>query len=499
MPRSPGSSSGNPIELAEDALDGLGLPDIDGQPRRYLGADHRDEPAIPRSPTVCTGRDRYVDPDMALLVDDLDRRIIRLALPALGTLAVEPLYVLVDTGIVGHLGTAQLGGLALAATALLVLSAASTFIAYSTTQRFANRRGAGRDDEASAVGIQALWLSALLGIPLAGAIALLARPACIALGGHGDVLRYGALYLRIAALGLPFVFVALAGHGVLRAVARLERPLVIAVIANVANLVLEIVAVYGLHWGIAGSAWSTVFVQITAAAFYFRAMAPYLGAARSRGPSRAELGRFMRAGRDLALRAAAMLAAFVGATALAARVDTPTLAAHQIGVQAFSFLALALDALAIPAQTFVAESLGALDPAHAVEVGRRVTRLSVMAGSIIGAALLAVAWPLPRLFTADPAVVHRAFGALAVLALVQPVAGLAFGLDGVLIGAGDFRFLGRAAIGNLAAFLPVALLVVVAPSLGIIGVWIALAMWLGSRAAVNVARFRQGGWAHVRP
>jgi putative MATE family efflux protein len=434
---------------------------------------------------------------MALLGDTLDRDIARLALPALGTLAVEPLYVLVDTAIVGHLGTAQLGGLALAATALLILSAASTFIAYSTTQRFAHRRGAGRHDEAAAVGVQALWLSALLGIPMAAVVAVLARPVCVALGGHGDVLRYGALYLRIATLGLPFVFVALAGHGVLRAVERLGRPLVIAAIANAVNLVLEIVAVYVLHWGIAGSAWSTVVVQIAAAAFYVRAMAPHLAAARSWGPSRVELGHFLRAGRNLAIRAAAMLAAFVGGTALAARVDTPTLAAHQIGAQAFSFLALGLDALAIPAQTFVAQSLGAGNVPRAFDVGRRVMRLSVLAGTAIGAALLALAWPLPHLFTGDAAVAHRATGALVVLAVVQPIAGIAFGLDGVLIGAGDYRFLGRAAIGNLLAFLPAAAVVVAYPAVGIVGVWLALAAWLTSRALVNLARFRQGGWSRI--
>jgi putative MATE family efflux protein len=434
---------------------------------------------------------------MALLADTLDRDIARLALPALGTLAVEPLYVLVDTAIVGHLGTAQLGGLALAATALIILSAASTFIAYSTTQRFAHRRGAGRHDEAAAVGVQALWLSALLGVPLAGGVALLAHPICAALGGHGDVLRYGALYLRIAALGLPFVFVALAGHGVLRAVARLGRPLVIAAVANIVNLVLEILAVYVFHWGIAGSAWSTVVVQVAAAAFYLRAMSPHLAAAPSRAPSRVELGHFVHAGRDLALRAAAMLAAFVGATALAARIDTPTLAAHQIAAQAFSFLALGLDALAIPAQTFVAESLGAGDTARAVEVGRRVTRLSVLAGAVTGAALLALAWPLPHLFTGDTAVAHRATGALVVLAVVQPIAGIAFGLDGVLIGAGDYRFLGRAAFGNLLAFVPAAAVVVAFPTVGIVGVWSALAAWLAARALVNVARFRQGTWSQI--
>jgi MATE family, multidrug efflux pump len=432
---------------------------------------------------------------MALLADALDRDIVRLALPALGTLAVEPLYVLVDTAIVGHLGTAQLGGLALAATALLILSAGSTFIAYSTTQRFANRRGAGRHDEAAAVGVQALWLSVLLGVPVAGVVAVLARPICAALGGRGDVLDYGSQYLRIAALGLPFVFVALAGHGVLRAVARLGKPLVIALIANGANLVLEVIAVYYLHWGVAGSAWSTVVVQVVAAAFYVRAMAPHLAPARSWSPSRVELIQFLRAGRDLAIRAAAMLAAFVGATALAARIDTPTLAAHQIGAQLFSFLALGLDALAIPAQTFVAQSLGAGDAAHAFEVGRRVTRLSIIAGTAISAVLLVAALALPRLFTDDAEVVHRTTGALVVLAVVQPVAGIAFGLDGVLIGAGDYRFLARAAIANLVVFLPAAAVVVVYPEAGIIGVWLALAMWLGARAAANLLRFRHGAWA----
>jgi putative MATE family efflux protein len=431
-----------------------------------------------------------------LLTDQHDRRILALAVPALGALAVEPLYVLVDTAIVGRLGTTPLAGLALASSVLLLVVAGCNFLAYGTTQRLAHHRGAGRPVEAAGVGVQALWLAVLLGVPIGGLVALLAEPAARLLGGSGEVLDAAVTYLRISAIGLPFVLIAIAAHGILRGLADLRTPLVIAVVANTANIALEIVAVYVLDLGIAGSAASTVIVQVVAAGVFFLVLAPQLRAARSRRPQRSELAPMLVVGRHLLVRVGGVLAAIVGATAVAARVDEATLAANQIVMQAYNLLALIADALAIPAQTLVAEALGGAGFGLALTIGRRVLRLSFFVGAALGVVVAVAAWPMPHLFTTDPAVASRATAGLLVLAVVQVPAVVAMGLDGVLIGGGDYRFLARASIANLLAFAPMALATLAWPSLGIVGVWSAMLSWMVARALVNAVRLERRRWAH---
>lgn len=431
--------------------------------------------------------------------DDLDRRVVAMAVPALGALAVEPAYVLVDTAIVGRLGTEPLAGLAIAATILLSAVGASNFLAYGTTQRVATHLGAGRPERAAATGVQALWLVVLVGLPLSAAIAALARPAATALGGDGASLEAAVTYLRISALGLPAVLVALAGQGVLRGLADLRTPFHIVLVANLANVVIEVVLVFGLDLGIAGSAWSTVVAQWGAAVAFLVAIAPRLRPAATRRPDRSELGPLATAGRHLLLRVGAMLVAIVASTALAGRIDTATLAAHQIVLQAFNLLALVLDALAIPAQTLVGAALGAGLVGEAERVGRAVTRLSLLAAGVLATGLAASAPLLPWLFTSDPAVASRTTAGLVVLAVVLAPGAVAFALDGVLIGAGDYRFLARAAVLYLGAFAPVALLTLAVPSLGIVGVWLAILAWMTARAAANQHRFASGRWVDVAP
>jgi len=426
--------------------------------------------------------------------DARDRRIVALAIPALGTLAVEPLYVLVDTAIVGHLGTTPLAGLALAASVLLLVTAGCNFLAYATTQRFAHHRGAGRPADAARVGVQALWLSVVIGIPLAVVLAASALLLAWLLGGRGDVLDAATTYLRISAVGIPFILVALAGQGVLRGVQDLGTAFRIVLIANLANVGLELVAVYGLGLGIAGSAWSTVVVQIGAAVAFFVELRPHLAAAASRRIDREEMTPFLTAGGHLALRVATVLIVVTGSTFVAAHVDDATLAAHQIAATLFSLVALGLDAYAIPAQTLVANALGAGEPSEAVEIGERVLRLSTLTATALGLVLAALSWPLTHVFTSDPAVASRATVALLFLALVLPPGGVAWALDGVLMGAGDYRFLGRASAVSALAFLPLAILTLAVPSLGIAGVWLAMVMWMVARAAVNERRYRSGQW-----
>ena len=426
--------------------------------------------------------------------DARDRRIVALALPALGTLAVEPLYVLVDTAIVGHLGTTPLAGLALAASVLLLVTAGCNFLAYATTQRFAHHRGGGRPADAARVGVQALWLSVVIGIPLAAALAASARLLAWLLGGRGAVLDAATTYLRISAVGIPFILVALAGQGVLRGVQDLGTAFRIVLIANMANVGLELLAVYGLDLGIAGSAWSTVVVQIGAAVAFFVVLRPHLAAAVSRRIDREEMTPFLTAGGHLALRVATVLIVVTGSTFVAAHVDDTTLAAHQIAATLLSLVALALDAYAIPAQTLVASAFGAGEPDEAVEIGQRVLRLSTLTAAALGVLLATLSWPLTHVFTSDPAVASRATVALLLLAVMLPPGGVAWALDGVLMGAGDYRFLGRASALSALAFLPLAILTLAVPSLGIAGVWLAMVVWMVARAAVNERRYRSGQW-----
>jgi putative MATE family efflux protein len=416
-----------------------------------------------------------------------DRRILGLALPALGSLAVEPLYVLVDTAIVGRLGTAQLGGLALAATVLGFIVAGCNFLTYGTTERVARRLGAGRHAEAANVGVQTMWLSTMVGIVVAPMVAVGAPWLTRALGGDGAVLEHGSTYLRIGALGIPFVVLALGAQGVQRGASDYRTPLVILLAANTVNAVLEVLFVYGFDWGVPGSAWSTVIGQVGAGVAFAVVVRRHLRAATDRRPSRAGMAPLMTAGRHLLLRVGSMLAVTSGATMLAARTDEPTLAAHQIGASLLLLLSLALDALAIPAQTLVAEELGHGGGPAAAELSRRCARLSLVVGAMLVVVLVVLAPVVPHAFSDDPAVTSRATSVMLWLAVLVVPAALAFAYDGVLIGAGDYRFLGGAAVAYLLAVAPVGAVVLVSGS-GLAGIWAGLALWMVLRAVTNHGR-----------
>ncbi len=248
-----------------------------------------------------------------------DREILYLALPALGALAAEPTYVLVDTAIVGHLGTPQLAALAIAATLLSTGLTLFNFLTYGTTAQVARLHGAGERASAGRLAAQALWLAVGLGGALFAAVQLLAPAAVGLMGGAGEVGEMAVTYLRISALGLPFAMVALAGQGFLRGVGNLRRPLVILVSANAANVVLELLFVYGFGWGIAGSAWGTVLAQAgMGAAFVYELLRASGGA--SRRPRPGAMRPLLKVGGDIAVRTGALLASFALASAVVARM-----------------------------------------------------------------------------------------------------------------------------------------------------------------------------------
>jgi putative MATE family efflux protein len=419
-----------------------------------------------------------------------DREIFALAVPALGALAAEPLYVLVDTGIVGHLGTTPLAALAIAATVLSTAFTIFNFLTYGTTARVARLHGAGRDDEAARLGSQALWLAVGIGLGLTILIVALAEPAVTLMGGDGAVADGAVTYLRISALGAPCFMVASAAQGFLRGISDLRTPLVILVAAHAVNVVLELLFVYGLHWGLKGSAWGTVIAQ-AGMGLAFVAVQRRAGLER---PDLARMRSLLRIGGEIAVRTTALLGSFLVASAVLARVGAPSLAAHQIAFQLFVFLALVLDALAIAAQVLVGRALGAGDVRAARVSAARVILWSVVIGTAFGGVLAALSGVIPALFTDDPAVRARAHEVWWILAATMPANGAVFALDGILIGAGDTRFIMWAMLAAAAVYVPL-LLLSLHEGWGITGVWAGLAALIAVRLVTCAARFASGRWA----
>ena len=424
-----------------------------------------------------------------------DREIWRLALPAFGALAAEPLYVLADTAIVSQLGTRPLAGLAVAGIVLTAAYSLFNFLAYSTTAAVARQYGAGDLRRAAEFGIDGMWLA--LGL---GTVLLVLGVACApwivdTMGASAHVHPYAVTYLRISALGAPAYLVALAATGYLRGMQDTRTTLIVAVAANVVNLVLEIVLVFGLDSGIAGSAWGTVIAQVGAAIAYVVVVACGVRATgASVLPRLAGMRTVAVIGGPLIIRTASLLAALLVATNLAARISDDAVAAHQIAFQINLFLALSLDAIAIAGQAMVGRFLGASDAAQARAAARRMIEWGIVVGLGFAALLLILRPALVPLFTDDAGVEHLALQVLWIVALVQPISAVVFVLDGVLIGAGDQRYLAGAMLAStLFAFLPAVVLVTVLDG-GLLWLWGAIALWIVARGITVGWRFAGTGW-----
>ena len=420
-----------------------------------------------------------------------DRRILGFAVPALGALAAEPLYVLVDTAVVGHLGRSQLAALGLAATVLSVL-AMFNFLQYGTTAQVARATGAGEDVIAARLGAQCLWLSLGFGSALAVAVVVLASPVVDLFGAEGATADYAVTYLRIAALGIPSAFLALGGQGFLRGVSDLRTPLLIVIAGNVANLVLELVLVYGLDLGIEGSAWGTVLAQTGMGIAMAAAILRRVGWANA--GLRPDLARrLLSLGKFIFIRTVSLIMSFVLAGVVVTRLGDAPLAAHQIAFQLWIFLALVLDAVAIAGQIIVGQELGAdrSDEAYAASV--RMIWLSVALGAGFAIVLLALGDVIPQAFTSDQSVLAQCALLWPVFALMQPLNGAVFALDGILIGASDGRYL---ALSMAAAFLACVAALAVSwwAGWGVRGVWVALVVLILTRLGLMGSRFRRRRW-----
>ena len=402
--------------------------------------------------------------------------------------------LLADSAIIGHLGTVQLAGLGLAGNLLGILTGLSIFLAYGTTGTVARRLGAGDLRAALSGGIDGMALAVLLGAVLGGALQVL-LPTVISLYGSGPEVTTAAIgYLRVAACGLPSVLVMLAATGVLRGLQDTRTPLFIAIIGNLLNIVLNITFVYGLHFGIAGSATGSLISQTAGAAVL--AGVVVRGARRNgvrigfhpRGVLVAA-----RAGVWLVLRTASLQLGITMTTVVAAGLGAVGLATHQVANSLWTFLTFALDAIAIAAQAVIGRYLGAGDVAMTRRLTDRMMGWGVACGVAFGV-IIAVARPLyDQLFSPDPHVQSLLAKVLLVVACIAPVAAVVFVLDGVLIGAGDGRYLALAGLIAVVAYLPLALLVR-GLGVGLVWLWVAYGGYIVARLMTLVFRARGVGW-----
>ncbi len=426
-----------------------------------------------------------------------DRRLWALAVPAFGSLIAEPLYVLADTAVVGHLGTSQLAGLSLASQALLTIHAVTIFLAYGTTATVSRLIGADRPVEAARHGVQGLWLGAAIGIIGAAALWATTDPVLRLLGGENEVLEAARIYLRISLFGLPAMLIMLAGVGYLRGLQDTVRPLVVAVATAVVNLVLELVLIYGFDLDIGASAFATVVAQyLGGGAYVYWVARAVAGHDVSLAPDPSVLRDLLRVAGDLFVRTAALRGSFTVATASAARLGEVPLASHEIAFQLWYFSALALDAVAIAGQSMIGLSLGSGNRREARAVADRSVLWGLLTGCALALLLAAGAPVLPELFSSDPEVVALTTFLFVHLVPMQPINGVVFALDGILIGAGDMRFLAIAMTASVALFIP---LVVAVPVLGggIGWVWGSLWVLMLTRAAELVWRYRSDAWLRV--
>jgi len=432
------------------------------------------------------------------------REILRLAVPAFGALIAEPLFLLADSAIVGHLGVAQLAGVGLASAVLHTAVGLMVFLAYSTTPAVARAVGNGQLPKALAAGRDGVWLALMLGIVLAAAGFAAADPLLELMGATGEVKTFAGDYLRWSMPGLVAMLLIFAGTGVLRGLQDSRTPLVVAAAGFTLNIALNLVLVYGLHWSVTGSAVGTSIAQWAMALVY---VAMVRRNARSHGvsllPDWRGIRSMARVGSWLMLRTLSLRIAILATVVVVTAQGPVNLAAHQLAMTVFTFLAFALDALAIAAQALIGKELGAGRAVAARELTGTMVRWGLGFGVLTGLLLAAAAPWAGFLFSPDAEVRSALTLALWVLAAGQPVAGYVFVLDGVLIGAGDARYLAVAGVVNLACYLPLLLAVRLSGpdgGAGLLWIWAAFSLgYMLARALTLGLRARTDRWMVLGP
>ncbi|MBF4562334.1 MATE family efflux transporter [Microbacterium sp. VKM Ac-2870] len=427
----------------------------------------------------------------------LNREILRLAIPALGALVAEPLFLIVDAALVGHLGVVPLAGLGIASAILQTIVGLMVFLAYSTTPAVARRFGAGDHTNAVRAGIDGLWLALGLGAVLAIVGSLLTPWLVSLFGAAPDVAHQATIYLQLSMWGLPAMLIVFAATGLLRGMQDTVTPLWIAGAGFGLNALLNALFIYGFGWGIAGSAAGTIAAQWAMVGGYAIVVGRLAQRhAASLRPQRDGLRGSAQAGGWLFLRTVSLRASLLATVFAATALGTDELAGWQVAFTIFSTAAFALDALAIAAQALIGRGLGAGDETFVRRVLGRTVAWGAWFGVLVGAVIGALSGVIGLVFTGSDSVATLVQPALIVLAVAQPICGVVFVLDGVLMGAGDARYLALAGALNLVPYLPALVVLWLLHPAGAPGLmWLAVCFF----GVYMLARLATLGWRVRRP
>lgn len=436
------------------------------------------------------------DSDAAIGVGELGRRLWSIALPVLPVLAAEPVYLLIDGIVVGRQSPQDLAALGVGALVLLVLGTQMNFLSYGTTARSARLHGAGRRSEAVAEGVQATWIAAAVGAVVVAVVLALQGPLTSVLASDAVVAERAAEWLRVAVWGIPCILVASAGHGWMRGVQRLRTPLVLVAAGIGVSTTGCVVFVPGLgpfpEFGLIASAWSNLAGQVIMAAGFLVALA--LEHSGSLRPRRAVIVSQLRMGVDLVIRTASFQITFAVATTAAAAAGVASLGAHHLAQQLWALYSLVLDSVAIAAQSLVGAALGAGLAAHGRALARAVILWSLGLGAVLALVTILMRHQLAALLAGEADVASRLVVALVGMAVVVIPAAIVFGLDGVLLGAGDAAYLRTTTvIAALCGFLPV-LLATRHYGWGLEGIWWGMGAFVLMRLIAVVIRVRGDRW-----
>lgn len=431
------------------------------------------------------------------------REILGLAIPALGTLVIQPILWLTDSAIIGHWSTDALAGLGLAQTVLFTIVGLCVFLAYSTTAQVARALGSNQQAAGIRAGIDATWLGIFLGLGVGALLFALAGWLIGLFGAEAQVADEATTYLRVSAFGLPAMLGIQAATGVIRGLQDTRTPLVVTVAAAILNVPLSVVLVHLVRWGIAGAAVGTVISQNLMVGLLVMVVLRQASAWQiSARPHLAGIRQAWGEGVPLLIRTVCLRIALILLSLAALRFGTAQLAAHQIAWNIWGLFANVLDALAIAAQALTGKYLGAGESGQVRQATHTMMRWGVFGGVVVALALLACSWIVPTVFTPDPQVQAALRVCLVIIVVGQPLAGFVYVLDGVLMGAGDGRYLARLALINLATFVPVILLVMrsgLHSTTGLAAVWLSWAVWyMASRAVGLWHRQRGDAWLTTR-
>ena len=389
----------------------------------------------------------------------INKDILHIALPALGALIAEPLFILTDSAFIGRVGKTELAGLSLAASILTTIVGLCVFLAYATTTTVAFNVGARRPAKAFEESYSGLWLAFFLGAVLTVFLSVFAEQLCGYLSNDAAVIEQAKIYLRISALGIPAMLCVLAATGALRGFKEAKTTFWVASLGAIANIALSYLFIYGFNWSLAGSAGATALCQtgMALALIWFLhrlRQTRYDGITFSRKPYFARILTTAKQALPLLIRTLGLRGAILLTVWVASSAGVVVLATHQIISSLWSLMAFVLDSLAIAAQTLIAQALGerASDLSALIKL---LYRWVFLVSLSLGLLLFMLSPLLPGLFSTDTDIQNTTWLGIILIALLMPLAAWVFILDGILIGAGQTKYLAYTSLLTALFYIPV--------------------------------------------